>query len=73
MPGWDDFASAAGLPAAPGPVLVDNDVNVMALGEYWRSWLDDVDTLLYVKVGTGIGGLSHRRRRGLRGALWRRW
>ena len=56
MPGWDDFDIRGWFAGRlPGPVLVDNDVNVMALGEYWRSWLNDVDTLLYVKVGTGIG------------------
>jgi predicted NBD/HSP70 family sugar kinase len=36
------------------PVLVDNDVNIMALGEHWTHWRD-VDNLLFVKVGTGIG------------------
>jgi len=58
MPGWDDFDIRGWFAGRlPGPVLVDNDVNVMALGEYWRSWLDDVDTLLFVKVGTGIGAV----------------
>jgi predicted NBD/HSP70 family sugar kinase len=28
---------------------------VIALGEYWSSWRDEVDDLLSVKVGTGIG------------------
>ncbi|MEA2401100.1 MAG: hypothetical protein QOK00_1503, partial [Thermoleophilaceae bacterium] len=36
------------------PVLVDNDVNIMALGEHWSAWPDS-EHLLYVKVGTGIG------------------
>ncbi len=65
MPGWDDFDIRGWLaPHLPGPVLVDNDVNVMALGEYWRSWRDSVEELLYVKVATGIGaGLSHAVRR----------
>ena len=36
------------------PVLVDNDVNIMALGEYWARWRDTAH-LLFVKVGTGIG------------------
>ena len=36
------------------PVLVDNDVNIMALGEHWTHWRD-TDHLLFVKVGTGIG------------------
>ena len=56
MPGWDDFDIRGWFGAhIPGAVLVDNDVNVMALGEFWRSWHDDVQDLLYVKVGTGIG------------------
>ena len=47
-------------------MLVDNDVNVMALGEYWTSWRHSVDDLLFVKVATGIGcgivagGVIHR-------------
>ena len=57
MPGWDGVsvpaAFATGYPGVP--VLVDNDVNVMALGEYWTSWRHSVDDLLFVKVATGIG------------------
>jgi predicted NBD/HSP70 family sugar kinase/sugar phosphate isomerase/epimerase len=72
MPGWDEFDIRGWFAGQlPGPVLVDNDVNVMAMGEFWRSWLEDVDTLLYVKVGTGIGaGLVIGRSvfRGSRGA-----
>ena len=36
------------------PVLVDNDVNIMARGEHWTHWRD-TEHLLLVKVGTGIG------------------
>jgi predicted NBD/HSP70 family sugar kinase len=36
------------------PVLVDNDVNIMALGERQLAW-PEVDDLLFVKVATGIG------------------
>ena len=72
MPGWDDFDIRGWFGARiPGHVFVDNDVNVMALGEYWRSWNNEVAELLYVKVGTGIGaGLVSRRTvyRGARGA-----
>jgi predicted NBD/HSP70 family sugar kinase len=57
MPGWDD----ADVPAllrrrlpVPVPVLVDNDVNIMALGEHTSQW-GGVDHLLFVKVATGIG------------------
>jgi predicted NBD/HSP70 family sugar kinase len=72
MPGWDGFDIRGWFaPHLPGRVLVDNDVNVMALGEYWRFWRDSVDDLLYVKVATGIGaGLISRGTvfRGARGA-----
>lgn len=55
MPGWDRFD-------VPGWVeqrlhahtLVDNDVNIMALGEQVFSW-PQTDHLLFVKVATGIG------------------
>ncbi len=55
MPGWDRFD-------VPGyvqrtfdvPVLVDNDVNILALGEQATSW-PRVDDLVFVKVSTGIG------------------
>src|SRR3954451_20586925 len=36
----------------PGPVLVDNEVNLIALGEH-RTWLRDCRHVLFVKVGTG--------------------
>lgn len=55
MPGWDRFDVAGVLGARFGvPVLVDNDVNIMALGERALHW-PGVDHLLYVKVATGIG------------------
>lgn len=55
MPGWDGFPVADWLEERFNcPVLVDNDVNVMALGERSQRWKDS-DPLLCVKVGTGIG------------------
>src|SRR5450830_10375 len=55
MPGWDD-ADVPGMVRhlLGAPVLVDNDVNIMALGEHWAEF-PDVDHLLFVKVATGIG------------------
>ncbi|WP_261166884.1 ROK family transcriptional regulator [Microbacterium sp. Marseille-Q6965] len=55
MPGWDRFD-------VPGwvrehldvPVLVDNDVNISALGERALRW-PGTDHFLFVKVATGIG------------------
>jgi glucokinase-like ROK family protein len=57
MPGWDRFPirdAFAGAYAAP--VFVDNDVNVMALGEHWGGVGKGLDNMLFVKIGTGIGG-----------------
>jgi glucokinase len=55
MPGWDRF-DVPGYLSAPfdAPVLVDNDVNIMALGERERAW-PDANHLIFVKVATGIG------------------
>jgi len=55
MPGWDGFSIPRWFAAHyDAPVLVDNDVNIMALGEHWTHWRD-IEHLLFVKVGTGIG------------------
>ncbi|MFO7729369.1 MAG: ROK family transcriptional regulator, partial [Spirochaetia bacterium] len=37
------------------PVLVDNDVNVMALGEGYMGCTQNEPNFLFIKVGTGIG------------------
>jgi predicted NBD/HSP70 family sugar kinase len=75
MPGWDGFSIPgwfSGLYQAP--VLVDNDVNIMALGEHWTNWRD-TDHMLFVKVGTGIGsgviagGEIHRGAQGAAGDI----
>ncbi|MFC5929844.1 ROK family transcriptional regulator [Cryobacterium melibiosiphilum] len=55
MPGWDGFDVPGFLQRSfLVPVLVDNDVNIMALGEQSTQWPGD-DNLLFVKVATGIG------------------
>ncbi len=55
MPGWDRF-DVPGLVQRTFavPVLVDNDVNIMALGELSSNWPDTSD-LMFIKVATGIG------------------
>ncbi|UYO96760.1 ROK family transcriptional regulator [Microbacterium sp. M28] len=68
MPGWDDFD-------VPGwvqqhlqvPVLVDNDVNLSALGERAAAW-PSTDHMIFVKVATGIGAGIISDGRLLRGA-----
>ncbi len=55
MPGWDGFDVPASFRAALGAaVLVDNDVNLLALGEHSTAW-PRVSDLVYVKVSTGVG------------------
>lgn len=56
MPGWDGFPIREVLSQELGcPVLVDNDVNLMALGEQQAGVARSVRDFLCVKVGTGIG------------------
>jgi len=57
MTGWDE-APVPELFAKwlPVPTVVDNDVNVMALGDYEAKWRGEgAHDLLFVKYGTGIG------------------
>jgi predicted NBD/HSP70 family sugar kinase len=55
MPGWDGYPIPERFADRYNvPVLVDNDVNIMALGEHWTQWRQ-VENLLFVKVATGIG------------------
>ena len=79
MPGWDGFDVPGTVGAGLGcPVLVDNDVNVMALGERvlgegGRG--ERLDNMVFVKVATGIGagiiseGRLHRGAQGAAGDL----
>ena len=55
MPGWDGFDVPGFVRDELGVVvIVDNDVNIMALGEHFIGFRD-VDHLLFVKIATGIG------------------
>lgn len=75
MFGWHDYPIRERFTDTyDSPVLVDNDVNIMALGEYWN--LDPkVNDMLFIKVGTGIGsgmildGHLHRGARGTAGDI----
>ncbi len=72
MPGWDAYPVRDRLAARySAPAWVDNDVNVLALGELRAGIGRGEQDLLYVKVGTGIGaGLisGGRLHRGAQGA-----
>lgn len=55
MPGWDRFDIPGWVQQHLSvPVLVDNDVNIMALGERAVAW-PNVEHLMFVKIATGIG------------------
>ena len=75
MPGWDGFSIPHWFAGRyDAEVLVDNDVNIMALGEHWTHWRDR-GHLLFIKVGTGIGcgivakGQIHRGAKGAAGDI----
>jgi glucokinase-like ROK family protein len=56
MPGWDRYPVREALSREHGcPVVVDNDVNIMAIGEHYGGVARMVDNLLFLKIGTGIG------------------
>lgn len=74
MRGWDGYRVPDFFADRyDAPVLVDNDVNMMALGEYGHR--PSASHLLYVKVGTGIGcgivsgGVTHRGATGAAGDI----
>src|SRR5919106_1186376 len=75
MPGWDGFSIPGWFASRyDAPVLVDNDVNIMAVGEHFSTY-SDCENLLMIKVGTGIGcgivagGHIHRGAQGAAGDI----
>jgi glucokinase-like ROK family protein len=72
MPGWDDFPVRERFASAfEVPVWVDNDVNVMALGELRLGVARGHRTVLFIKLGTGIGAgvvVEGRLHRGAQGS-----
>jgi glucokinase len=53
---WRDYPLKAKLTSHFNlPVIVDNDVNLAALGEYWFGAGQSVQNLVVMAVGTGIG------------------
>jgi len=56
MPGWNRFPVRERLAREFScPVVVDNDVNTMMIGERFGGVARTVDNVIYVKIGTGIG------------------
>lgn len=76
MPGWDGFDVRGYFEQRFNvPVWVDNDVNLMALGELRGGMARSERDLVFVKVGTGIGaglvsgGRLHRGAEGCAGDI----
>ncbi len=52
----DNFLLADRLtPLLPYPIMVENDVNLAALGELWFGYSRQCDDLLYLHIGTLVG------------------
>jgi len=57
LPGFEDFPIRAEIQSELGiPILLENDANAAALGEMWMGAGRDVDDLILMTLGTGIGG-----------------
>jgi glucokinase len=57
LPGWEQFPLRDALESKLGcPVILENDANAAALGEVWIGAGQDVDDLVLLTLGTGIGG-----------------
>ncbi len=76
MPGWDGFDVRSFFGSRfRAPVWVDNDVNVMALGELRGGLATGHRDVVFIKIGTGIGaglvsgGLLHRGAQGCAGDI----
>jgi glucokinase-like ROK family protein len=67
MPGWNNYPVRDRIAGRfDVDVVVDNEVNTMAIGEHRAGLARDVDDFVFVKVGTGVGagifsnGTQHR-------------
>ncbi|MBK9739936.1 MAG: ROK family protein [Actinobacteria bacterium] len=76
MPGWDRYPVRVRLSTRfHAPTWIDNDVNMLAIGELRRGIAADVDDAIFIKVGTGIGaglisgGNLHRGAQGAAGDI----
>ena len=57
LPGFEGFPLRDEISRALGaPVILENDANAAAIGEKWAGAGQDVDDLILLTLGTGIGG-----------------
>jgi predicted NBD/HSP70 family sugar kinase len=70
MAGWTGVAVPPIIAARfPAPVFLDNDVNVIAIGEHREIYAGEADDLLFIKISTRIGSGVIAGGEILRGAL----
>ena len=77
MPDWESYPirDFFQIPFPSALVVVDNDVNIMALGEQRSGDGTNIDHFLVIKIGTGIGcgimanGVIHRGNNGCAGDI----
>lgn len=57
LPGWDNFPVLQKVADAIGrPTILQNDANAAAYGEYWAGIATNADSLVFLTLGTGLGG-----------------
>ncbi|RMF83249.1 MAG: ROK family protein [Nitrospinota bacterium] len=57
LPGWTDFPLRQILTDHLSlPIIIENDANAAALGEYWAGAGRQVENLVCITLGTGVGG-----------------
>ena len=57
LPGWEDYPVRQEIEQRLGArVILENDANCAALGEKWLGAAQDVDDMLMLTLGTGVGG-----------------
>lgn len=64
FPGWEGYPLRATLEKELGrPAVLENDANMAAVGEQWVGAARNVDSFLFVTLGTGVGGglVLHRK------------
>lgn len=55
--GWGEFDMENALSDCTGfPVKAGNDASVAALGEYWKGGGQGCDNMIFITLGTGVGG-----------------
>jgi predicted NBD/HSP70 family sugar kinase len=76
VPGLEDRAFGDDLGARLGlPVVLENDINLAALGEQWLGVAGGIDDFVFLSVGTGmgaglvLGGSLHRGHHGAAGEV----